>query len=128
MKTANAAKLSAAPVSLIVKIDGRTRIGRAVKNVAAANDITPVTLDARYVAPALPEVRQVTAVLAPPCDARIIVDVIRAGWCSTAKTLTYGLCRAGIAPARIQSVILAAMKSGLIASVRGVWCLSGLVA
>lgn len=126
MKTANAAAKLSAPVALICKIDGRTRIGKAVKNAPAANDITPETLDARYVAPALPEVRQVTAVLAPPCDERIIVDVIRAGWRTTAKTLSYGLCRAGIAPARIQSVILAAMKSGLIASVRGVWVVSPL--
>jgi hypothetical protein len=117
---------------LLTKIDGRTRMGKALRAATPANDVSTAVLPdvTAYAAPELPEVREVTpgamVLVAPPCDARIVVDVVRAGWCTTAKTLSYGLARAGIAPRRIQAVIAAAMRSGLIECVRGVWCVSAL--
>lgn len=100
---------------------------RFVRNPVAANDTTAYLAD-RYVAPALPEtVAPAEVAPALPCDMAVVVDVVRAGWCTVAKTLSYGLSRAGVAAHRIQAVITEAYRIGLIECVRGRVCLTGLV-
>jgi hypothetical protein len=128
----NAARKIVPVAPTLTRIDGRTRLGKALRAATPANDVSLAVLTdvTAYAAPELPAVREVTpetmVLRTPPCDARIVVDVVRAGWCTTAKTLSYGLARAGIAPRRIQAVIAEAMRSGLIECVRGVWCVSAL--
>jgi hypothetical protein len=76
-----AVKTSAPPL----KIDGRTRMGRMLKAAKPVNDVSLDALDfvdPCHVAPALPEVREIACPMpdmAPPCDARIVVDVIPSG-------------------------------------------------